>query len=750
MKKVKNKIINVYHNYFKSKDQCNEKIINENILKINVSFFILIAITLVVILSDLTIFLFNLEYKISLFIGLIVVAFLSRIFIRKRKIKVENKFNKMDLVFWILFIILIVTTIVYPDSFWDTRSYHIYLQDNPFVDKINDDFFAGRTLNSFLFALADRIHYVFRYFLGYRLGTLMSYYLLVVLYYQVKKFLTCILENRISKNIISILSILPLTLYVVIEQTGTYYIDNFSVVFTLELFYIIFCENNVLRNRLNTYLMALIVGIIISIKVSNIALLVPLFVYFIVKNYKDLKYLKIYDYLVIIFLFIFPYLSYMLDNIIQTGSPVFPYYNNILKSEYFMEESWKDTRFGGKTIIEILLWPLYGIKYPNRLYDYGNVDVMWYAGYVILIVYILFNLVRKITNFVTNKINNKKVKKEAMAIFKGESSEVFSLAVVLLFTYLMWSKVLVGYIRYAGVIAVLTYILVITIVVKSFSKKKYILCGLFSLVIIANLVFTVKQYRVYKNSLINSVLTSGKNGLTLYINNLKEVFYDKDYEKISIDGVWGVIMDDSSNPTLLREENTPIYNLRKSMTSTNELTTDMYYEKINNNRIYVPLNYALMESKVSELSEYGFRITSNINTYFNIAHLDLGDVLYVTEVEYTGEKTNNTFFSIDPVNNSYEINIEKENPKMLEFDIATHHSLYGVENYGATLDIVYTDGKIEKVIDSVYVEDFQFNSITIDLTEYKLNENSKILFKINENSNPDVSKFTCLNPVINY
>ena len=110
----------------------------------------------------------------------------------------------------------------------------------------------------------------------------MSYYLLVVLYYQVKKILTCLLENGISKNVISLVSILPLTLFVVIEQTGTYYIDNFSIIFTLELFYIIFCESNILKNRLKIYLMALIVGIIISIKVSNIVLLIPLFIYIVI------------------------------------------------------------------------------------------------------------------------------------------------------------------------------------------------------------------------------------------------------------------------------------------------------------------------------------------------------------------------------------------------------------------------------------------------------------------------------------
>jgi hypothetical protein len=109
---------------------------------------------------------------ISVFIGLLLDCTCIGILIKRKKIGISIDFNKIDILFYIGLAIITVFTIIYPDSFWDTKSYHIYLQQNPFVNKINFDFFAGRNLNSFQFPIADRVYYLFRYILGYRLGTI--------------------------------------------------------------------------------------------------------------------------------------------------------------------------------------------------------------------------------------------------------------------------------------------------------------------------------------------------------------------------------------------------------------------------------------------------------------------------------------------------------------------------------------------------------------------------------------------------
>ena len=156
----------------------------------------------------------------------------------------------IDLIFIAILLVITGLTIIYPDTFWDSYSYHIYLQQNPFADKINSDFFPGRTLTSFVYPIADRIFYMFRTVLGFRLGTLPGYFLIAVMFYQIKKYLNKLIGEKIDSKYISILSIIPLGVFIILQQLGTYYIDNFSVVILLEILYIVLFEReNIFKEK---------------------------------------------------------------------------------------------------------------------------------------------------------------------------------------------------------------------------------------------------------------------------------------------------------------------------------------------------------------------------------------------------------------------------------------------------------------------------------------------------------------------
>ena len=176
------------------------------------------------------------------------------------------------------------------------------------------------------------MHYIFRYLLGYRLGTIFSCYLIVVLYYQAKKVLQYISNTKKSK---SLYAYGILTIFIVTWFVGSYQIDNIALIFLLELFYIIFCKDELLKNKKLLYFTTLLAGISIGIKVSNVFFVAILLLYGIIKNRKDLKALKIRDFFIGAFLIIIPFVIYLYDNYKQTGSILFPYYNSILKSEYF-------------------------------------------------------------------------------------------------------------------------------------------------------------------------------------------------------------------------------------------------------------------------------------------------------------------------------------------------------------------------------------------------------------------------------
>lgn len=222
--------------------------------KINLCFFALLILFTQIIICDNLIYFFKASYLIGNIIALILNIGIFAILIRKKKIKIETNFNKFDLIFIAILLVITGLTIIYPDTFWDSYSYHIYLQQNPFADKINSDFFPGRTLTSFVYPIADRIFYMFRTVLGFRLGTLPGYFLIAVMFYQIKKYLNKLIGEKIADKYISMLSILPLGVFIILQQLGTYYIDNFSVVMLLEILYIVLFEKKIYLRKNQDYI----------------------------------------------------------------------------------------------------------------------------------------------------------------------------------------------------------------------------------------------------------------------------------------------------------------------------------------------------------------------------------------------------------------------------------------------------------------------------------------------------------------
>lgn len=549
--------------------------------KFNIHFFILLVIVLTVAISDIFIYILKSNFIFTnLLVGICIIAYTY--FLKKKKIiEFETNFSKIDLIFIVFLFIYLIASIVFPDLSWDTRSYHIYLQENVFEDKINEDFFAGRNLNSFLFALGDRVNYLFRIILGYRLGTIISYYLMLVLFYQVKKFLQKILENK-NEKLISVFSIFPVIMSVIFSYTGSYYIDNFGLIFLMEIFYILLFEENILKEKIKLYTVSILVGISIGMKVTNIIFLIPLALVFLLKNIKNLKELKIYDYILVILFLILPWVIYGIDNYIQTGNPVFPYYNNIFKSEYFKEESWIDTNFGPQNIIQFLIWPIYIVFNPKRAFDTRFVDIGWGIGFIVILSYIIYSLKNKKTN-----------------------TKVFELSIIVFINYDIWQLLLIGYVRYASILLVLSLIIVITAICKLYEKRK-LYFGIASIVFIIfcmpslayDWLIIVKDYEN-----INQIITE-------YKLNCSKLIKDRRTLEFAIDenaGILGVIADDSLLATLLRVDSR-IYNLEEWVTITNDKTKELYQNKIFNKSIFVLVDDLTMELKKDYLNRNNFEI----------------------------------------------------------------------------------------------------------------------------------------------
>lgn len=322
-------------------------------MKLNVHFFITFFVACIAFSNDILIYLFNIEYLNSLLLCSILNVLVFSIILYKKQIKITSDFDKFDILFWILAItVIFINGIFTPDKYYDTSSYHIYLQETPFIDKINFDFFPGRIFCICLFPLGDRMHYIFRYFLGYRLGTIFSYYLMIVLYYQTK----IILKNYTNNSkLCSFFSNLIFFINILSSRIGNYYVDNLVLVFTIQIFLILKVEKKYDKNIV--YLLCLLSGISIGIKITSVFFIIAIFIFFIIMSYKKIDYKKI-NIVCCVILGIIPWIIYIVDNYKQTGSILFPYYNSIFKSEYFGLYNWVDPRFGIGNIFDKILWPI--------------------------------------------------------------------------------------------------------------------------------------------------------------------------------------------------------------------------------------------------------------------------------------------------------------------------------------------------------------------------------------------------------
>lgn len=682
--------------------------------KINLCFFILIILLTQVVICDNLIYFFKANYIIGNIIAVLINAVIVTFLIKKKKIKVETNFHKFDLIFLAIIIIIMGLTIIYPDTFWDTYSYHLYLQENPFADKINDDFFPGRTLTSFVYPIADRVFYMFRALLGFRLGTFPGYFLIVVMYYQIKKYLSKILENKVDEKYISLLSILPLGVFIILEQLGTYYIDNFSVVLLLETIYIIFFEGkDIFKEKFRLYFLAYVVGLAVCTKITNAIYILGPLVYLLVINIKDIKNIKIYDYLLLILTFVIPLLPYVVDAVVQTGSPVFPYYNGIFKSEYFMQENWVDDRYGPKNIIQFLLWPFYIIKRPRAAYETANTDLMFAIGYIIAIVGIIYEVIYK-----------KLIKKQEI------NKKYLTFYILLMYLYLVWAKFIIGYTRYAGIIPIFASIASIYILINSFKNSKLAITVLMSAIICGSSFAGLYKYVVYSRSggnYIQIFFNNSESAIANWKQNVKKtvLLKDRTNEKYDIDGVWGVLADDSGVTSLLNVDDRLVELQTGTKMGKTDKTYQMYWDLVLNNEIYMPIYEFKLNDTLDYLNRYHFQITEVVDTLTNVSFLDNTDYIYIVKVKYD-ENAKNTLDMLTYDEN--ELILTPENGKVSFVATMNGRHLNKDLQDNITVNVVALKNGQETIIDTLSVNsdgksinyEKSLNGIDYDTVKIKL------------------------------
>ncbi len=556
-----------------------------NKLRINVFMYGLLFLMISTWILDLFTYLFNINYIVGLILSLGLTSILH--FLIHKKINITLDIKKEDIIFFVLLGLIFIITIVYPDRSFDTINYHLYLQENPFGNKITFDFFAGKNLNSFSYAFPDRLFYIFRFILGYRLGVVLNYLIVIALYYMVKDIIGKL--TKMKELPLVIISSLIVTTVSVIDIVDSYYIDLVSLVILFEAFRIIFTSKLDGNNNILYGYIGLLFGLAFAAKISNAFTLIGLFIIFIIKNRTFYKTLNIKNILITLLMFILPFSIYMIYTYISTGNPFFPFYNTIFKSEYFGLWNWMDTRFGPHSFIETILWPIIGALRPGRVNDQAIVEPLWAYGYIISIMYVgyyLFKYIRK-----------ENVNKEKLGFF---------LSTILI--YLLWSKFQLGYSRYGLIALVLGGIAIYTYIYDIFKNKKILLISLIIPLMLYNFTVNVRHYMSYSedwifNNYFNDVTGEYKFNLTNLFSRGNEEILEMDK-----DSVWTIFYCNAGLAQMVNP-NIPIINVANG--ADNDYTKEIMNDKIDNaSHIYTLVDSLDLANFIDSINNYDFKIVS--------------------------------------------------------------------------------------------------------------------------------------------
>lgn len=285
--------------------------------------------------------------------------------------------EKVPRSFWLLvalpLFIIYALRDVFPDVSFDVLSYHLFFAERALRGAlyIPGDFFPALfpTFNP----APDMITGISRHALGYRLGTIINYLCLLWTGAILNKIFRVVITHEWRRS----LSIL----FVLLAEQMLFEINNYMVdLLALPLL----LETTFLAVRLvatkyatrDLFRFVLLCGMCLGLKLTNIALVIPLFaIYAATLIFKltrvQLKTLALRTLPVAGLIFLAPLLPFTIYLYLRTGSPVFPLYNKIFASPYWALQNAFDGRWGPKDFWEVLVWPLIVVVKPERLSELG-------------------------------------------------------------------------------------------------------------------------------------------------------------------------------------------------------------------------------------------------------------------------------------------------------------------------------------------------------------------------------------------
>jgi len=342
------------------------------------------------LLNDYTEYFFRISYSSALVISAALTAVIWHFFIKKHVSPSKIHLNAFDAIAIGVILVFALMRIVIPDASNDTLNYHIYFQQFLGRDFVNYDFFPNRVMNEVSLYFADRLFYVFRFFLGYRMGTTLNIIVSVLFYTMLRDFISNICKTMRAGGINN-LAVSLIALSCVLSENflldfNIYYVDLLALPLMLECVQAVIFDEKSSSDRI--VFLGFLFGLSVSMKMSNAFFLAPLAIMYFIKFKKsfNLKNTAFAAAAALFTVFLYLYISFRL-----TGNPLFPYLNSIFKSPYFATNISPNNlanfyfEFGPKSALQFIFWPVYIIINPKLCANAG-----FYLGCILQCFIILF------------------------------------------------------------------------------------------------------------------------------------------------------------------------------------------------------------------------------------------------------------------------------------------------------------------------------------------------------------------------
>ncbi len=328
--------------------------------------------------------------------------------------------------------------VAFPDISFDVLNYHILHSERALRGSlfVPGDFFPTPAPFN---PTPDILTGLYRYLLGYRLGTVVNYLALI----WTGAILNRLLRDYVHSAWLRSLSVLfVLCTEQILFQINNYMVDLLALPLLLEATVLAIDRSNGKLDARRTVMLAWWLGLATAFKLANLFIAVPIvLVYgFCLLTSEDSRGQRIRATLkstpIATLLFIAPLAPFTILIYRLTGNPIFPLYNGLFKSPYWPQGAVFDPRWGPWGVWETIVWPVLMYFKPERLSEFPFYSGRLSLGYILAAVCLL--------------------------IARGDRN-IRAIAFITLLGSILWSASS-GYIRYALYLELTSGILLIWII----------------------------------------------------------------------------------------------------------------------------------------------------------------------------------------------------------------------------------------------------------------------------------------------